>query len=398
MKKSIAIAITIAAAVASMQLAKAQNNQNNEGDQPNGRIMEEARMQDGRYDLSKLLASDRLPDERKEAFKAADKDNDGFLTVEEARSTMNIVRGDRRNGPRGFRGPGFGPQQDRQGFFGRPGFGGPQAPNFGEAFKDGKLDLSKLPERMSDARKEQMKAADKDGDGFLSMEELHAVPRPKFEFREGEKPDFINDDNAFVIEKVDAFLKEFDKNSDGLLDDEEQKALADTIREKYRSLPFFVNRVLGNGPQFGGPQGGQPGFGAPQFGGPRGGQPGFGAPQFGGPRGGQPGFGAPQFGGPRGGQPGFGGPQGPGFFGDAFKDGKLDLSKLPEQTPQGIKDNLKNADKDSDGFLSEEEFKAITPPWGFHAPQFGAPMGGQPEFNKPNHEDSKEPHEEAEQN
>ncbi|MBR0226014.1 MAG: hypothetical protein IJL92_08165, partial [Thermoguttaceae bacterium] len=197
-------------------------------------------------------------------------------------------------GPRGGQ-PGFGgPRGGQPGFGGprggQPGFGGPQGPGFfGDAFKDGKLELSKLPEQTPQGIKDNLKNADKDSDGFLSEEEFKAITPPW-------------------------------------------------------------------------------------------------------------GFHAPQFGAPMGGQPGFGGPQGPGFFGDAFKDGKLELSKLPEQTPQGIKDNLKNADKDSDGFLSEEEFKAITPPWGFHAPQFGAPMGGQPEFNKPNHEDSKEPHEEAEQN
>ncbi|MCF0234264.1 MAG: hypothetical protein HUK22_04715, partial [Thermoguttaceae bacterium] len=46
--------------------------------------------------------------------------------------------------------------------------------------EDGKVDLSKLPEQMPQERKDAIKAADKDGDGFLTPEELRAAfPRPE---------------------------------------------------------------------------------------------------------------------------------------------------------------------------------------------------------------------------
>ena len=60
------------------------------------------------------------------------------------------------------------------------------------------------------------------------------------------------------------------------------------------------------------------------------------------------------------------------FFGDAFSDGKLDLSKLPEQLPQEFKDRMKNADKDGDGFLSGDELEAARP----QGPGFGGGMRG----------------------
>ena len=77
--------------------------------------------------------------------------------------------------------------------------------------------------------------------------------------------------------------------------------------------------------------------------------------------------------------PKFGGP-GP-MFGDAFKDGKIEIAKLPEQTPQEHKDKMKAADKDGNGFVEGDEWKALFPPRengpGFGpGPRFGAPGFG----------------------
>ncbi|MDO5309991.1 MAG: hypothetical protein Q4G03_10945, partial [Planctomycetia bacterium] len=73
------------------------------------------------------------------------------------------------------------------------------------------------------------------------------------------------------------------------------------------------------------------------------------------------------------------GPQGgfqpmgfPGF--GAFKDGKLDLAALPEQTPQEVKDRLKSADKNEDGVLTLDELKDMP------RPPFKFPEGKRPDF------------------
>ena len=138
-----------------------------------------------------------------------------------------------------------------------PKFGGP-GPMFGDAFKDGKIEIAKLPEQTPQEHKDKMKAADKNSDGFIEGDEWKALFPPR--------------ENA-------------------------------------------------------------PRFGAPGFG---------------------------------------PGPQGP-RFGDAFKDGKIEIAKLPEQTPQEHKDKMKAADKDGDGFLTAEEMKELAPK--FEKPAFLAEDG-----------------------
>ena len=235
-------------------------------------------MTDGKLDLSKL--PEQMPQERKDEMKKADKDGDGFLTMEEMRELFP------NRGPQGgFGQPSFGfgqPGFGQPGFgFGQPGFGGPHRGPFGDAMTDGKLDLSKLPEQMSQERKDEMKKADKDGDGFLTMEEMRELfPRPRFQFPDGKKPDFVNDDNAIVIDKLVEALKACDKNSDGIIDEEEQKAMAETAREKFGfSLQMYIQNVLGAPGAFGMAMG--PGFGMGMGPAPQWGQPRFGGPEMG---------------------------------------------------------------------------------------------------------------------
>ena len=237
-------------------------------------------MTDGKLDLSKL--PEQMSQERKDEMKKADKDGDGFLTMEEMRELFPNRGPQGGFGQPGFGQPGFGFGQPG---FGQPGFGGPQRGPFGDAMTDGKLDLSKLPEQMPQERKDEMKKADKDGDGFLTMEEMRELfPRPRFRFPEGRKPDFVNDDNAIVIDKLVEALKACDKNSDGIIDEEEQKAMAETAREKFGfSLQMYIQNVLGAPGAFG--MGMGPGFGMGMGPAPQWGQPGFGGPGMGqGPR------------------------------------------------------------------------------------------------------------------
>lgn len=385
MRKCLFLIVAALVGVASYQIVGAQNNDQ----RPTGRILQDARTQDGRIDLSKIEASTRFPENRKEEFRKADADGDGFLSQEELHGVFNAIRGDqggegRGNGRRGDGAPqerrGQGrraPQGDRdpQGRpgAGRPGMGQPgpmgmQRPGFAEAMEDGKLNLSKLPETFPPAMKETLQNADKDGDGFLTIEEMRAMPRPKFQFPEGKKPDFLNDDNAFIVEKTIETLKKADEDGNGVINEEEQRAVADYVRENYPAFPLFLNQALSARTQFGFPGFGGPGMQGRPNGdrGPQGRREGDRDPQArpNGDRGpqGQPG-------GERMRQPG-----GFGFFGNAMTDGKLELAKLPENMPQEMKDNFKKADKDADGFVSMEEMRNLP------RPKFQFPEGSKPEF------------------
>ncbi|MGI6401562.1 MAG: EF-hand domain-containing protein [Thermoguttaceae bacterium] len=110
--------------------------------------------------------------------------------------------------------------------------------------EDGRIDLAKLPPQMPQERKDAIKAFDKDGDGFLSPEEFNAMPRPRYQFWSGQKPDFINDDGAFNVEKAIEAIKAADKNGDGTIDAEEMRAAAS--QRPYP--PRYVAWSLGAGP------------------------------------------------------------------------------------------------------------------------------------------------------
>ncbi|MBQ1336732.1 MAG: EF-hand domain-containing protein, partial [Thermoguttaceae bacterium] len=244
MKKTFAIAFALVMSAATVAFSQDENGRN--ARRPGGNFLAAARTEDGKIDLSKL--PEQTPAQRKEALKNADKDGAGFLTPEEMRDAFP-GRGNRggQNGAPGARG-GFPGAPN-----GGPGAGAPRAPFFGGAMTDGKLDLSKLPEQMPQERKDEMKKADNDGDGFLTMAEMRELfTRPRFSFPEGRKPDFVNDDNAIVIDKLVEALKACDKNSDGIIDEEEQKAMAETAREKFGfSLQMYIQNVLGAPGAFG---------------------------------------------------------------------------------------------------------------------------------------------------
>ena len=194
-----------------------------------------------KIELSKL--PEQMPQELKDKMKEADKNGDGVLEGEELQGVFPA----QGNGPR-FGGFGFGPQG--------PGFGGPgfgpqgQAPRFGEAFKDGKLELAKLPEQMPQERKDAFKAADKDGDGFLTAEEMRAAA-PKIE-----RPAFLADGGKIDVAKLTEAIKAADKNNDGFIDQDERKEAVDATQKKFG--PMFLARLLQLPGQF------APQWGAPQ--------------------------------------------------------------------------------------------------------------------------------------
>ena len=349
MKKTLSFAAIITAAAASIAIAQTQDKA---PAQPTlGRILVNARAENGQYDLSKILSNDRIPEETRKFIQDADKDNDGFLNRDEA-ATLRAANAPGGNFPGG-------PQ----------GFGGPRSP-FGNAFADGKLELSKLPENLPEEVKARFASADKDEDGFLTVEEMQNMPRPKFQFSEGQKPDFINDDNAIVIEKLVDSIKKADTNNDGLIDTDELKTAAESIREKSPETPRFINNLFNSAqPGMFGMGMGMMGMGPrPDQGGPNAdGQPGAGRPnarqqgnrQQGDARqqGNRQQGDARQQGGPRMGM-GFGGPE----LSAAMTNGKLRLSKLPKTISDERKAAFKAADKNKDGYLTMEEFQAVPEP------------------------------------
>ena len=85
---------------------------------------------------------------------------------------------------------------------------------------------------------------------------MRDVPRPKFQFPEGKKPEFVDNDNGLVIEKITDALKYFDKNNDGIVSAEEQKEMSEAIQREFGpSFMMFIRNVVG------GPQGVGPGMG-----------------------------------------------------------------------------------------------------------------------------------------
>ena len=75
------------------------------------------------------------------------------------------------------------------------------------------------------------------------------------------------------------------------------------------------------------------------------------------------------------------GPGGPGGgmpFANMLKDGKLEIASLPSELPEQVREMMKKADKDGDGFLDEKELKAIPRPGGRGGRGPGGPGGGMP--------------------
>ena len=130
-----------------------------------------------------------------------------------------------------------------------PRFGGP-GPMFGDAFKDGKIEIAKLPEQTPQEHKDKMKAADKDGDGFLTREEMKELA-PKFE-----KPAFLAEDGKIDVAKLTEALKAADKNGDGFIDQDERKNALEAAQKKF--VPMFFARLTLTpapfAPQWGAPQ------------------------------------------------------------------------------------------------------------------------------------------------
>ena len=80
MKKLFTIAILVGAALLSTRWSHTPNENRKTDVVHSERVLELAKTEDGRLDLSILLASSRLPAERKKAFLDADEDKDGCLT------------------------------------------------------------------------------------------------------------------------------------------------------------------------------------------------------------------------------------------------------------------------------------------------------------------------------
>ena len=120
---------------------------------------------DGKVDIKKFSS------EFMKAAKEADSDGNGVLSADELQALAEKLR------PQGMGGPG-GPGGPGMGGFGGPGFGGPGFGGLGfnppDQYKteDGRIDLSKEGANVPFAQ--QLKEADKDNDGFLNEDEQKA--------------------------------------------------------------------------------------------------------------------------------------------------------------------------------------------------------------------------------
>ncbi|MDO4587749.1 MAG: SUMF1/EgtB/PvdO family nonheme iron enzyme [Planctomycetia bacterium] len=190
----------------------------------------------------------------------------------------------------------------------------PQKPEF--VTEDGQIDLNKLPDDFSDEMRKQWTQADKDGDGFLNEKERQSVFGSMFGGPNGPDNNRLmkivrestNDENQIDLSKFnEAFaqtLAEADLNQDDLLNQDELEAISGLGRRPEMN-PNEPPRD-----QFGGPIGER--------------RPGM--------------FQRPDF---------------------MTEDGQIDLSKIPENIPEEMREQWLQADKDGDGFLNQEERQTL---------------------------------------
>ena len=94
MKKLFAFTLVVVAVLLSMRFDRSHEPSETpkNSDSRASRVFELARAEDGRLDVSVLLASNRLPDERKHALLNADEDQDGFLTQDELTTAIPALQ------------------------------------------------------------------------------------------------------------------------------------------------------------------------------------------------------------------------------------------------------------------------------------------------------------------
>ncbi len=240
-------------------------NPNNKAAQPQGPIgpdmgkaVKSAKTKDGKLEIEKFL--DAIRSSSQKIFSQYDKDGDGYLDDEELRA-MDAPPGEeppQDSAPRrGGRGP-----SGRPGPGGRGGF----SPFANIRDEEGRCELSQIAEVTTKEFGNLLENADEDGDGYLDEEEQeelpfflksnHQGPRPQGPMGEGIGK-AINDaktkDGKIEIEKfLDSarstsleHFAQFDKNGDGYLDDDE-------LRDAFTPPEGAFPRRRGNGPA-GGP-------------------------------------------------------------------------------------------------------------------------------------------------
>lgn len=240
-------------------------------------VISESTTEDGSVDLKKLETS------LTNALAEADTNSDGLLDEEEWRNFSD--QGPRFGGPGTSGGPGAMGGRRSMAILMLQG----QVAAASQT-EDGKIDISKFRAEYTKLLKE----ADTDGNGLLNEEELQAMQEKAREamaasmpagpgfggpggMRGGNPMDALRDENGNVdLSKLDANMpfaevfKEADQNGDGLLDESEQNALQEQMRERMgrggmgpgmgRGMGQGMGRGMGQGTGQGMGQGMRPGM------------------------------------------------------------------------------------------------------------------------------------------
>lgn len=234
MKKLFAVAAILSAALVSFKFSGTRDDNRGLSDkQTQGRALFEARRQDGSFDISKIYASSRLPDELKEEFKNADKNKDGRVSLNELKAAnikLGIVEEDEVVAEQGT--------DERE--------------NARRVAQASWNDTTERPGMIPEGMRERRQSATPQRRNQKAIPDFDAPWNAGSQLltRRDARPDFHapkreNENGAIDVHKLDALMRLLDKNNDGVVDGDERQMYADAVRAAYPDAPFAVEQLFG---------------------------------------------------------------------------------------------------------------------------------------------------------